>query len=159
MPADAPRSLFEVLARLAAESGHVAASLDDVHRGSGGLSARLTYGELHAAAARLAGAVGTCLEAGGGGAAVATRMRRGNEWYAVFFAAAKLQVPLVALSVDLPDKAAENGRNAEILSEHRPLLLITDDSDLDGTLTELGCAAMRSSWAEHTSSHGAFQKG
>jgi hypothetical protein len=44
-------------------------------------------------------------------------------------AAARLQAPLVALSTDLPDRGVEQRRNAEILAQHRPGLLICDQNE------------------------------
>lgn len=57
---------------------------------------------------------------------LATWMARGSAWCIVFWGAVRLQVPVVALSRDLPDRAVEAKRNAEILAEHRPSLLIVD---------------------------------
>ncbi|CAE8605838.1 unnamed protein product, partial [Polarella glacialis] len=83
---------------------------------------------------------------------LATWMRRGNSWYCAFGAALCLNVPIVAMSSDLPDQAAEHQRNAEILAAHRPLVLIVDDTAdlekfrdlLSGTLV----VSFRDLWAE-----------
>jgi len=134
-------SLFEVVAQLAQQAGDALAAIDeDKNVGQAGarqLPARLTYSDLREASMRLSASLATRLAAVQRSAApssqaqeralVATRMRRGNDWYCLFCAAARLQAPLVALSTDLPDKALENARNAKILAEHRPGLLVVDE--------------------------------
>lgn len=126
-------SFYEVVAGLARQAGDALAAIDGIAGSEHArVPKRLTYLQLHAEAERLAGALAWRLREGVGDAGVAgelvlaTKMRRGNEWYCIFCAAAKLRVPLVALSTDLPDKAAEDTRNAEILVQHRPALLILD---------------------------------
>ncbi|CAK0906245.1 unnamed protein product, partial [Prorocentrum cordatum] len=116
------------------QGGDVLASLDAGREGEGPgdgevLPARLSYAQLRSGALRLAAALAVRLAADAGGApegaVLATRMRRGNEWYCLFMAASKLWVPLAGMSVDLSDKAAEEARNARILAELRPALLVS----------------------------------
>ncbi|CAK0896521.1 unnamed protein product [Prorocentrum cordatum] len=84
-------------------------------------------------------------------------MQRGNAWYCTFLAAARLQVPVVALSRDLPDRGAELKRNAEILESHRPALVVVDE--VAGVPTHAGATVhFRELWAAaHAESHPAPQ--
>jgi len=59
---------------------------------------------------------------------IATWMWRSNAWDCVYCAAARLQVPSIAMSRDLPDAAVQRRRNQEILATHRPRLTIVDDN-------------------------------
>jgi len=134
-------SLFDVVRWHAQRSGGVVAAIDGLALPEQDepalLPAQLTYAALHEAGERLAAVLAPCVQAAD--AILATWMRRGNAWYCVFCAAARLQVPLVALSSDLPDKAAEAQRNAEILTLQRPAALVADDSaDLKGLASQGG---------------------
>lgn len=51
-------------------------------------------------------------------------MPRGREWYALCLAAWRLGIPVVALSDDMPDKAAERERAARAVRELRPLAAV-----------------------------------
>jgi acyl-coenzyme A synthetase/AMP-(fatty) acid ligase len=130
-----PRSLFDVVEQHAREAPHAVAAVDMIARNAkvdSQLPDQVTYAELHTAALKLAAALGPRLAQDGARlGTLATKMHRGVEWYCIFFAAARLQAPLVALSCDLPDKSTEQQRNAEILSEHRPVLLIRDQEQDD----------------------------
>eukprot|EP00930_Biecheleria_cincta_P041813 TRINITY_DN28720_c0_g2_i1.p1 TRINITY_DN28720_c0_g2~~TRINITY_DN28720_c0_g2_i1.p1 ORF type:complete len:1469 (+),score=255.16 TRINITY_DN28720_c0_g2_i1:52-4407(+) len=144
----APASLFDVVRNLSRKNGQALAAIDAIQDTDSGAAcgppSRLTYAQLCEASERLArvleGPLRTARAArsfsNGLGATVseptlaelATWMRRGNSWYCAFGAALCMNTPAVGLSSDLPDKATECTRNAEILTEHRPLLLIVDDS-------------------------------
>jgi len=136
-------NFFEALEKRALEAGHAIAAIDGITAAASkqglvqserGPPAQVTYAQLHTESQRLAAALAAALHDACPGLArglpeapvLATWMRRGTGWYCVFWAAARLQVPLVALSCDLPDRSVEQQRNSEILAEHRPALLIAD---------------------------------
>jgi len=123
-----PQNLFEVIARLSVLAGEATAAVDGI--GVPVTSSRpdartLSYRELHDASLRISKALATLL-VGKDRPILATKMRRGNDWYCVFLAASRLGVPIVALSTDLRDKDTENIRNNEILASLKPSLMVVD---------------------------------
>jgi acyl-coenzyme A synthetase/AMP-(fatty) acid ligase len=154
------------LRELAREGGDAVAAIDGICSPSGpealpqvmlerAVPARLTYAELHQGADRLAAALAQRLSLSAREHdreevfTIATWMRRGNAWYLVFHAAARLLVPIVALSLDIPDKAVETRRNGEILSMHRPRLVVVDHGDdVSSASTAISVVQFASLWAE-----------
>eukprot|EP00971_Amphidinium_carterae_P150344 2980733-Amphidinium_carterae.1 len=137
MDADRPHqgayaSFFSVVRQRAEEAPAAIAAIDAI---PGDLCAprQLTYEELCNIAERLAGALSAHVESQAGGV-ISTYMRRGNDWYTLFCAAAALFLPVVCLSTDLPDKHAERQRNSQILSEHDVRLLISGTEPLPAHL-------------------------
>jgi len=57
---------------------------------------------------------------------VALAIPRSRQWYALCLGAWRLGIPVVALSNDLPDKAAERSRASKVAELLQPMLLITD---------------------------------
>eukprot|EP00930_Biecheleria_cincta_P100267 TRINITY_DN91895_c0_g1_i1.p1 TRINITY_DN91895_c0_g1~~TRINITY_DN91895_c0_g1_i1.p1 ORF type:complete len:1448 (-),score=184.65 TRINITY_DN91895_c0_g1_i1:24-4367(-) len=142
-----PVSFFEALQLRAHENGATIAAVDacasqnDSGKNSAGkIGATITYSELLVAAEHLARALAprifaqkTGYDKGEPGEpVVATLMQRGCSWYCVFWACVKLQAPVAALSMDLPDKAAERQRNMEMLKTHKPAVLVLDTAAFAG---------------------------
>lgn len=121
---------FGAVRRLARERGHAVAAVDAVAPGQAGAPVQLTYAELCMAAEELAASLAdhgvSPLGEGRETAPLGTWMRRGTGWYCVFCAAARLRVPLLALSCDLPDAVVERKRNGEILAAHALSALVVD---------------------------------
>lgn len=57
---------------------------------------------------------------------LAIAIARGRLWYSLCIGAWRLGLPLIAVSSDLPDKAAERQRNARIADQLRPLAVVAD---------------------------------
>eukprot|EP00930_Biecheleria_cincta_P039361 TRINITY_DN27064_c0_g1_i1.p1 TRINITY_DN27064_c0_g1~~TRINITY_DN27064_c0_g1_i1.p1 ORF type:complete len:1328 (+),score=219.18 TRINITY_DN27064_c0_g1_i1:54-4037(+) len=118
-------SLFQVVERLARQANNTLAAVDEVREEGSVLPSMLTYGQLHDAACRISAALAGHVQAG---QLVGTHMPRGNDWYATFLGAARLEVATVGLSTDLPDKELEAKRNDQIMRELRPALLVVSGS-------------------------------
>jgi len=141
------QSLFDVVREHALGGGEHIASIETCGHHDPDLQpilpTALTYAKLHEAAERLAcvlammlesslapsdepskiephspSAVPACLS----NLVIATWMWRSNAWYCIYCAAARLQVPSIAMSRDLPDAAVQRRRNEEILTTHRHIL-------------------------------------
>ncbi|CAE8599480.1 unnamed protein product, partial [Polarella glacialis] len=69
---------------------------------------------------------------------LATLMHRSARWYAVLVACMRVGMPIVLMSRDLPDKQAEDSRNAAICRELCPLA-VADDDCLEALRQMEGC--------------------
>ena len=98
------------------------------------LKRELSYGDLHLLSLKIAHAIKSLLpvELIGGVRPVCLHMHRSADWYAAYIACARIGVPVVCASRDLPDKEIEDRRLDEIFSVLDPVLVVSDSKHSRG---------------------------
>jgi len=115
------RSIYELFQRLVRVAGGQVAAVDCIE-GERQLKDELTYQELNQHALDVAASLQQLPASSS--RLLASALRRGNDFYALFLACSFCQIPFVAMSTDLPDKVIEQQRNLQILRELKPQVLI-----------------------------------